>query len=97
MNDYVQEAADDCSENSSERARQRQRHGDEVLDRQRAHSLCIVIPTSRDCLQLFLIGVLKFEQQFVFERGVARGEFCDGQSGCTIAKPAFKQVTPDEC
>ena len=41
MNDDVKEAADYCSENSGDRARYGQRHGDVVLNRQKAHPFAL--------------------------------------------------------
>ena len=42
MNDDVEKTSDDRAENSGEHAHDWQRHVNDVLDRQQAHSFCIV-------------------------------------------------------
>jgi hypothetical protein len=41
MNDDVEKTSDDGAENSGKRARDGQRHGDDILDRQQAHPMAL--------------------------------------------------------
>src|SRR5437660_5040491 len=58
---------------------------------------CIVIPTSRDCLHLFLFGVLQIQQQSMLQRSMMGGEFRDHPPGGAVAKATFQDEAAHKC
>src|SRR3989442_8444308 len=58
---------------------------------------CIVVPTSRDCLHLFLFGVLQIQQQSMLKRSMMGGEFRDHPPGGAVAKATFQDEAAHEC